>query len=480
MPPPPTRSLSCEATKFSPDGASIVTASNDNTARTWDPATAQEIAVLRGHEHFVNSAAFSPDERRVVTASLDNIARIWDAATAKEIAVLRHDSGVGSAAFSPDGTRIVTTSGDTVRIWDAANAKEVAVLHGHQDDVTSAAFSPAGKHIVTASLDSTVRIWNAATAKELSVLRGHEDDVTSAVFSPDGRHIVTASLDNTVRIWDAATVKVLAVSRGPASAIPIIQGVAASSEGAVWAVGFDGYVAYSRDAQSWVLLRLADKTDLLAVAAIRDLLSHWQSPDAGVAGKSSLMSLLMSDLQYYGGRAVLFNAWHHREEEHLLAALFESIRRNAPPGWWSWPGLAFRARLLWRRSTQPLTNLLYITLFAGIALITLHEALPTFHAEEVARMLHGAAGIVGQEVADTWQAALGVALAGSGGMALLALWLRGKLVALPANPAKLAMALAQRASLGDFSDKLTFRHRFGEQFDDICNALLTRTSPRVS
>ena len=37
------------------------------------------MAVLRGHEGRVNSAAFSPDGSRIVTASGDNTARIWDA-----------------------------------------------------------------------------------------------------------------------------------------------------------------------------------------------------------------------------------------------------------------------------------------------------------------------------------------------------------------------------------------------------------------
>jgi WD40 repeat protein len=60
------------------DGSRIVTAARDNTARIWDAVTGKEIAVLRGHDKGVRSAAFSPDGFRIVTASDDNTARIWD------------------------------------------------------------------------------------------------------------------------------------------------------------------------------------------------------------------------------------------------------------------------------------------------------------------------------------------------------------------------------------------------------------------
>jgi WD40 repeat protein len=36
---------------FSPDGARIVSASDDKTARIWDAASGKEIVILRGHDH---------------------------------------------------------------------------------------------------------------------------------------------------------------------------------------------------------------------------------------------------------------------------------------------------------------------------------------------------------------------------------------------------------------------------------------------
>jgi len=77
--------------------------------------------VLTGHTSAVSSAAFSPDGNRIVTASWDKTARVWDAASGQSLAVLTgYTDMVTSAAFSPDGTRIVTASKDsTARVWNA-------------------------------------------------------------------------------------------------------------------------------------------------------------------------------------------------------------------------------------------------------------------------------------------------------------------------------------------------------------------------
>ena len=96
---------------YSPDGARVVTASFDGTARIYNAATGAEIVALEGHKGPVMSVAFSPDGARVVTASEDKTARVWDAAMGREIMTLSGHAGiVFTAAFSPDGARIVTAS----------------------------------------------------------------------------------------------------------------------------------------------------------------------------------------------------------------------------------------------------------------------------------------------------------------------------------------------------------------------------------
>ncbi len=192
---------------FSPDGARIVTASYDSTARIFDAATGRQLSLFGGQEDKLTSAAFSPDGKRVVTGSRDRTARVWDIASGTAILILRSDLGVvTSAAFNDDGTLIVTSVQDgTSVVWDAATGSRRVVLLGHEGPVWKASFSHDGSRIVTASEDGSARVWDAATGHQLLVLRGHAGGVWSAAFSPDGKRIVTASYDNKAIIWDADT-----------------------------------------------------------------------------------------------------------------------------------------------------------------------------------------------------------------------------------------------------------------------------------
>ena len=66
-------------------------------------------------------------------------------------------------------------------------------------------------------------------------------------------------------------------------------------------------------------------------------------------GKSSIMHLLREELRRSGFRPVWFNAWHHREEQNVLASLLEQVRKQAWPSIWSIAGFWCRVRLILKR-----------------------------------------------------------------------------------------------------------------------------------
>jgi WD40 repeat protein/serine/threonine protein kinase len=216
---------------FSPDGDRIVTGSYDQTAKVWDAHTGKELLTLKGHTFGVRCVAFSPDGTRILTGSEDNMAKVWDAQTGKVLLVLKgHTLGVGSAAFSADGTRILTGCDDrTAKVWDAQTGKELLTLKEHALGVTSVSFSPDGTRIVTGSYDYTAKVWHAKIGGGVLTFRGHEHAVTSAAFSPDGARIVTGSYDHTAKVWDPQTGKELLTIQNPSGNV---QSVSYSPDGA--------------------------------------------------------------------------------------------------------------------------------------------------------------------------------------------------------------------------------------------------------
>jgi WD40 repeat protein len=97
---------------------------------------------LDGHNASVQAVAFSPDGAQVVSCSNDYTIRLWHVRTGQQLAVLSgHTSDVESVAYSPNGNYIASGSGDiSVRLWNASTGQEIVVLNGHTGWVWSVAF----------------------------------------------------------------------------------------------------------------------------------------------------------------------------------------------------------------------------------------------------------------------------------------------------------------------------------------------------
>lgn len=178
------------AIRFSRDGGSIVTASDDYTLKVWGVANRDLRATLRGHGGWVTAADFvGGDDSTVVSASGDASIRTWRPASYR------------GEFIEQDGT------------VDAANPKKSLDTQAHANEISSATFSPDGTRIVTASRDATARVLaidpDTLAFSKVSEMVDDEvlDEGTSYVAMSmqtdgDAKRLYIGSADATIRVWD--------------------------------------------------------------------------------------------------------------------------------------------------------------------------------------------------------------------------------------------------------------------------------------
>ena len=90
------------ALAVSPDGATLASASWDQTVRLW-PLAGGAPRVLEGHTQNVNGVAFAPDSRTLVSVSYDRTLRIWPLSGASAPTVVALPAPLNAVAVAGDG-----------------------------------------------------------------------------------------------------------------------------------------------------------------------------------------------------------------------------------------------------------------------------------------------------------------------------------------------------------------------------------------
>ncbi|MCC6394852.1 MAG: TIR domain-containing protein [Bryobacterales bacterium] len=147
---------------FSPSTDGVATATGSHKLR-YSNGKGTLGWMVSAHEGEIQQVTFSANGARILTASSDGSARVWDAKTGKRISTVHpHEGELGIADIGPDGNLLATGgrgARDPICVWKASDGEHVRCFRGHFGTVREIHFTTEGKRMLTAAADGTARMW---------------------------------------------------------------------------------------------------------------------------------------------------------------------------------------------------------------------------------------------------------------------------------------------------------------------------------
>lgn len=228
--------------KWSPDGSSFLTSSEDNTLRIFSLpengisydvnacSLAKEqdsyeasLVVKEGESvydfcWFPYMSASDPTSCVFASTTRDHPIHLWDATTGLLRCTYRAYDAVDeitaafSVVFNPAGTKIFAGYNKSIRVFDVQRPgrdfKQYSTLQGNKEGqagiISAIAFSPTHTGMLaTGSYSQTSAIYREDNMELLYVLHGQEGGITHVQFSRDGNYLYTGGRkDPYILCWD--------------------------------------------------------------------------------------------------------------------------------------------------------------------------------------------------------------------------------------------------------------------------------------
>ncbi len=199
----PIRDLS-----FSPDGARLAVASDDDEIRVVHVENKDEVVTLRGHEGGVKSVAFDPKGEYLASSGSDRSVRLWLLETGNEFKKLSQVFGKVPAtdvengnpinlcqlAWSPDGEFLAVAGSKDVKILERASLKEVDACAGaHEHEVSIVQFSSNGLYLLSVDVTGLIVVWEFQSRESLQRYK-NGSRVLAAKWDPFANTIAAISI----------------------------------------------------------------------------------------------------------------------------------------------------------------------------------------------------------------------------------------------------------------------------------------------
>jgi WD40 repeat protein len=200
------------AISWSPDGAYIVSGSQDGECQVWTADKGKLIFSIHStiqppiSDDFVQSLVWSRhNPPRVAVGFIDGTLQILDINNRQRIGSLTQGYTTnGALSWSPDEKYLAVCKNITdhaVVIYDVATWNIVSTYQDHTDSVKVVAWSPDGTYVASGSDDTTIRVWEPLSGKTHIIYKEHSGDIAAISWSSDSSKIVSSAQDYIVRVW---------------------------------------------------------------------------------------------------------------------------------------------------------------------------------------------------------------------------------------------------------------------------------------
>lgn len=201
---------------FTPDGQTLITSSG-NDIKVWAVNSGQLKQTLSRHKGYISALAVSPDGQTLVSGSEDNTAIVWSLKTGTPIRTLTGYKvmsagaarSIAAIAFSPDGKWLFTGGAydkESLKMWDTKTGQLLRSFPPNTPNVdgynTNAIAISADNSLLATSEFYTIYVRDLKTGQvKYTLSQDAYHGIQALGFSPDGKLLASGDVFGLVSVW---------------------------------------------------------------------------------------------------------------------------------------------------------------------------------------------------------------------------------------------------------------------------------------